>query len=50
MVDRVFNMGVGMIAIVSESDVQAVKAAAAEHGIGSRVIGRIVPGGGVQYQ
>ena len=48
--DRVFNMGVGMIAIVSESDVQAVKAAAAEHGIGSRVIGRIVPGGGVQYQ
>ena len=48
--DRVFNMGIGMIAIVSENDVHVVEAAAAEHGIGSRVIGRIVPGGGVEYQ
>ena len=48
--DRVFNMGIGMIAIVSEHDVDAVAASAAERGIGSRVIGRIVPGEGVAYQ
>ena len=47
--DRVFNMGVGMIAIVSEADAQAVVTAAAEHGIGSQVIGRIEPGRGVEY-
>ncbi len=48
--DRVFNMGIGMLAVVSEGEVQAVVSAAAEHGIGSRVIGRIEPGGGVEYQ
>ena len=47
--DRVFNMGIGMIAVVSEIDVQAVVSAAAEHGIGSRVIGRVQPGDGVEY-
>jgi phosphoribosylformylglycinamidine cyclo-ligase len=48
--DRVFNMGIGMIAIVSERDVQAVVSTAAGHGIGSRVIGRVEPGEGVEYQ
>ncbi len=48
--DRVFNMGIGMIAVVSEGDVQAVVSAASEHGIGSRVIGRVEPGDGVEYQ
>jgi phosphoribosylformylglycinamidine cyclo-ligase len=48
--DRVFNMGIGMIAVVSETDVQAVVSAAAEHGIGSHVIGRVEPGDGVEYQ
>ena len=47
--DRVFNMGIGMIAVVSEIDVQTVVSAAAEHGIGSRVIGRVQPGDGVEY-
>jgi len=47
--DRVFNMGIGMIAIVSEDDVQTVTSAAAEHGVGSRVIGRVEPGKGVEY-
>ena len=48
--DRVFNMGIGMIAVVAEGDVQAVVSAAAAHGIGARVIGRIEPGGVVEYQ
>lgn len=48
--DRVFNMGIGMIAVVAEGDAHAVVAAAAAHGIGSRVIGRIEPGGRVEYQ
>jgi phosphoribosylformylglycinamidine cyclo-ligase len=48
--DRVFNMGVGMIAIVSQRHVEAVEAAAAGHDIAARVIGRIVPGEGVEYQ
>ena len=43
-------MGIGMIAVVSETDVQAVVSAAAEHGIGSHVIGRVEPGDGVEYQ
>ena len=47
--DRVFNMGIGMIAVVSEGDVQTVVSAAGEHGVGSRVIGRIEPGEGVEY-
>jgi len=47
--DRVFNMGIGMIAIVSDNDVQTVISAAAEHGVGSRVIGRVEPGEGVEY-
>ena len=48
--DRVFNMGIGMIAVVSETAVQAVVSAAAEHGIGSDVIGRVESGKGVEYQ
>lgn len=48
--DRVFNMGIGMIAVVSVNDVDAVMTAAGAHEIGSRVIGHIEPGTGVAYR
>jgi phosphoribosylformylglycinamidine cyclo-ligase len=48
--DRVFNMGIGMIAVVSEADVDAVVDAARLRGHGAPVIGRIHEGSGVQYE
>jgi phosphoribosylformylglycinamidine cyclo-ligase len=36
---RVFNMGLGMVAVCSESNVAAIQAAVPE----ARVVGRIVP-------
>ncbi len=48
--DRVFNMGVGMIAVVNPSDAGAVEAAAAEAGVPSWALGSIVAGRGVRYR
>jgi len=48
--DRVFNMGVGMIAVVSSDDVGAVTAAALEGGVKAWVIGVIEEGSGVVYR
>ncbi len=47
--DRVFNMGVGMIAVVDAAAVRAVVEASAEEGIPAWTIGRIVAGSGVSY-
>jgi phosphoribosylformylglycinamidine cyclo-ligase len=47
--DRVFNMGIGMIAVVHEADARAVLEAAERDGIEAWTIGRVVPGGGVVY-
>ncbi len=43
---RVFNLGVGMVLVVEEGDVDAVRAVAGGEGIGSAVIGRVVAGSG----
>lgn len=48
--DRVFNMGVGMIVVVAPDDAASVHAAAAAHHIDSWTIGEIVPGEGVEYR
>ena len=48
--DRVFNMGVGMIAVVSEDDAAAIHAAAETHGMESWSIGAIQPGSEVRYR
>jgi phosphoribosylformylglycinamidine cyclo-ligase len=48
--DRVFNMGVGMIVVVDASDAPAVLDAAAEGGVEAWTIGRIGEGEGVSYQ
>ncbi len=48
--DRVFNMGVGMIAVVEAGDAQAIIDAAAGHGFESWVIGSVGPGEGVTYR
>jgi phosphoribosylformylglycinamidine cyclo-ligase len=47
--DRVFNMGVGMIAVVDPSNVSAVTEAADAHGIETWTIGSIGAGEGVTY-
>jgi phosphoribosylformylglycinamidine cyclo-ligase len=47
--DRVFNMGVGMIAVVAENDVDTVLAAAGEDGIEGWRIGTVQRGEGVTY-
>jgi phosphoribosylformylglycinamidine cyclo-ligase len=41
---RVFNLGVGMIAVTARGDVEAVCAAALRAGVATWVIGEIVPG------
>jgi len=46
--DRVFNMGLGMIAIVARVDVGAVRAAATDAGIDTWEVGEIVAGSGVR--
>jgi phosphoribosylformylglycinamidine cyclo-ligase len=47
--DRVFNMGVGMIVVVEPSDVAAVESVAVEAGIEAWTIGSVVEGRGVGY-
>ncbi len=46
--DRVFNLGLGMIAVVGRADVRTVRAAATEAGIETWEIGEIVAGSGVR--
>jgi len=48
--DRVFNMGVGMIAVTAPDAAQAVRAAASERGLSSWVLGSVEEGRGVRYQ
>ncbi len=48
--DRVFNMGVGMIAIVGADGVDPLTNAADEAGIEAFVVGEVVEGHGVEYQ
>lgn len=48
--DRVFNMGVGMIVVVAPEDVDAVRGAARDEGVASWVIGAIGRGEGVTYR
>lgn len=47
--DRVFNMGIGMIAIARGDDADAVVAAARAAGLDARAIGRVRAGEGVRY-
>jgi phosphoribosylformylglycinamidine cyclo-ligase len=47
--DRVFNMGVGMIAVVDRGAAGDVIDAAAEHAVEAWVIGSVGPGEGVRY-
>ena len=48
--DRVFNMGVGMIAVVDPSSTERIVDAAADEGERAWVIGSVGPGSGVTYQ
>jgi phosphoribosylformylglycinamidine cyclo-ligase len=48
--DRVFNMGVGMVVVVAPGNVDAVRAAARDEGVESWVIGAIGQGEGVSYR
>jgi len=48
--DRVFNMGIGMIAVARPSEVDAVVERAGETGVGARRIGSVVAGSGVRYR
>ncbi len=43
---RVFNLGIGMVLAVRERAVDAVRAAVADEGVASAVIGEVVPGSG----
>jgi len=47
--DRVFNMGVGMIAVVRPGDVDAVGARVREAGVSCSRIGSVEAGRGVRY-
>jgi phosphoribosylformylglycinamidine cyclo-ligase len=47
--DRVFNMGIGMIAVVDAAQAAGVIEAAAAEGIEAWVIGSVEPGRGVSY-
>ncbi|MDP2959373.1 MAG: phosphoribosylformylglycinamidine cyclo-ligase [Longimicrobiales bacterium] len=47
--DRVFNMGIGMIAVVRPADAGAVEASVREAGVGVWRVGRVEPGQGVRY-
>ncbi len=47
--DRVFNMGIGMIVVAGPEAAPAVLAAAAKEGVEGWVIGSVVPGEGVTY-
>ena len=46
--DRVFNMGVGMIAVVEGADVPTLQAAARAAGVDTWVVGDVAPGEGVR--
>jgi len=46
--DRVFNMGIGMVAVVASGEASAVRAAAARAGVDTWVIGDITAGAGVE--
>lgn len=48
--ERVFNMGVGMIVVVDPSSAAAIEAAAERTGIGAWRIGRVIEGDGVGYR
>ncbi|MGD8289889.1 MAG: phosphoribosylformylglycinamidine cyclo-ligase [Gemmatimonadota bacterium] len=48
--DRVFNMGVGMIAVVDEDGAEAVRAAADQRDVEAWAIGSIEAGEGVRYR
>ena len=48
--DRVFNMGIGMIVVVDASDAAAVADAAAAGGVDSWTIGTIESGRGVAWR
>jgi phosphoribosylformylglycinamidine cyclo-ligase len=48
--DRVFNMGVGMVAVVRPDDMSDLIAAADERGWGAWRIGHVEPGAGVRYR
>jgi phosphoribosylaminoimidazole (AIR) synthetase len=45
----VFNMGIGMIAVVDSDGVDSIRTAADEQGLASFVIGRTQAGEGVTY-
>ena len=47
--DRVFNMGIGMIVVGPDAALEPVGAAARDAGIQSHRIGRVVAGEGVRY-
>jgi phosphoribosylformylglycinamidine cyclo-ligase len=48
--DRVFNMGIGMIAIVDGAHATTVIDAAADHGVEAWIIGSVERGRGVRYE
>jgi phosphoribosylformylglycinamidine cyclo-ligase len=48
--DRVFNMGIGMIAAAARADVPALQATAGAAGVDTWVIGDVVPGEGVRVR
>jgi len=48
--DRVFNMGIGMIAVVEETDTSSLISSARERGSDAWVIGEITDGGGIEYK
>jgi phosphoribosylformylglycinamidine cyclo-ligase len=47
---RIFNMGIGMIAVVAPGDVAATIALLEREGHRAFEIGRIVPGAGIQIR
>ncbi len=48
--DRVFNMGVGMVVVCDPSDVQGILDAAAAEGVEGWRLGSVVEGEGVRYR
>ncbi len=48
--DRVFNMGIGMIAVVEESKTPSLISSARERGSDAWVIGEITDGEGIEYR
>ncbi|HSM62295.1 MAG TPA: phosphoribosylformylglycinamidine cyclo-ligase [Longimicrobiales bacterium] len=48
--DRVFNMGIGMIAVVDAEDAERTRRSIQAAGVPARTIGRVVPGEGVRYE